>query len=60
MTSRKQHLVISQQAFNDAIKELKTEGKGNIHSYPEIKEGNFKIFSTIAFRSKSQMTSNVM
>ena len=53
MTSRKQHLVISQQAFNDAIKELKTEGKGNIHSYPEIKEGNFKIYSTIAFRSKS-------
>ena len=28
----------SQQAFNDAIKELKSEGKGDIKSYPEIEE----------------------
>ena len=53
-------IVISQQALNGAIKELKTEENRNICSYPEIKEGNFNIFSTIAFRSKSQMTSNVM
>ena len=28
----------SQQAFNDAIKELKTEGKADVNSYPEIEE----------------------
>ena len=28
----------SQQAFNDAIKELKAEGKGDVESYPEIEE----------------------
>ena len=28
----------SQQAFNDAIKELKSEGKGDVSSYPEIEE----------------------
>ena len=30
--------VKSQQAFNDAIKELKSEGKADINSYPEIEE----------------------
>ena len=33
----------SQQAFNDAIKELKSEGKGDVKSYPEIVEEG-KIF----------------
>ena len=28
----------SQKAFADAIKELKSEGKGEVHSYPEIEE----------------------
>ena len=28
----------SQQAFTDAIKELKSEGKGDVDSYPEIEE----------------------
>ena len=27
-----------QQAFNDAIKELKREGKAEVESYPEIEE----------------------
>ena len=30
--------VKSQQAFNDAIKELKIEGKGEVTNYPEITE----------------------
>ena len=34
--------VKSQQAFNDAIKELKIEGKADVESYPEIlEEGTF-------------------
>ena len=28
----------SRQAFADALKELKSEGKGEVHSYPEIDE----------------------
>ena len=28
----------SQQAFNDAIKELKAHDKGDVESYPEIEE----------------------
>ena len=34
----------SQQAFSDALKELKAEGKAQIHSYPEIEEEGTVIF----------------
>ena len=43
---------ISQQAFADAIKELKTNEKGGVESYPEIKESgkcNFFSKDTSAF-----------
>ena len=43
----------SQQAFVDAIKELKSEGKGDVESYPEIHEaGKTEIISpSILFAS---------
>ena len=35
----------SQKAFSDALKELKSEGKAEVHSYPEIHEtGEFNTF----------------
>ena len=49
----------SQQAFIDAIKELKSEGKGDIESYPEITEtGKNSISNTVPviMSSKLDMT----
>ena len=38
ITDRTTSFLKSQQAFSDAIKELKAEGKADVDSYPEIEE----------------------